>query len=86
MKLYISDLVHKSDMALRDFLRINFESLSSQIEWTNLAVKYQPFINHLLFHLDGREKVKKGTVQAKRDWAMKTLKPGNMDGLTYHLD
>ena len=51
------------DTLLRSSLDKHFKQLSQELEWTQLAVKYQSYIDLLMYTLDAQARVANGTKQ-----------------------
>ena len=74
------------DHRLKQSLDQHFKELSRQIEWTNLAVKFQTYIDLLTFTLEEQTRVANSTYEQKKLWAVQALIPGNFYGLPFWLE
>ena len=83
---FSTEIVLNIDDLLRVSLDARFDRLSQQLEWTELAVKYQSYIDLLAFTLEEQVRVANGTQEEKEAWAREVLTPGNLNGLDFWLD
>ena len=73
------------DLRLRKTLSQHFLQLSRQIEWTSLAVKYQTYIDLLIFTLDEQASISGKSLEQKKLWAVQALMPEDFSGLSFWL-
>ena len=62
-----------------------FQELSNKIEWTQLSVKYQSYIDLLTFTLEEQKRVAAGSDTEKTNWALKAMTPNSFNGLDFWL-
>ena len=81
-----TETVISLDAVLRESLEQQFHQLSQQIEWTNLAVKYQTHIDRITFTLKEQLRVAEQPDEQKYLWAMQAMMPSDSTGLYYWLE
>ena len=70
---------------MRESVDKKFKALSKELEWTKLAVKYQSYIDLLIYTLEEEERLANATDLEKRNWALEALRPGAAQGLAFWL-
>ena len=71
---------------MRESVDKKFKALSKELEWTKLAVKYQSYIDLLIYTLEEEERLANATDLEKRNWALEALRPGAAQGLAFWLN